>query len=132
MPLGRREPLISRGFSEPGSKKIGLLALKETMMFVRLKIEDTREGLVATISQRDDDGKTSGRPSIFLVGDKEEAKQRARAVARGLGLKTYRVLDMTSSRMPPRIRPARSVETAWISTAFGMGALASCLRARWR
>jgi hypothetical protein len=81
-------------------------ALNETKIFVRLKIEDTREGLVATISQRDDDGKTSGRPSIFLVGDKEEAKQRARAVARGLGLKTYRVLDMTRSRMPPTIRPA--------------------------
>jgi predicted dinucleotide-binding enzyme len=76
------------------------------MMFVRLKIEDTRKGLVATISQRDDDGKTNGRPSIFLVGDKEEAKQKARAVARGLGLKTYRVFDMTRSRMPPTIRPA--------------------------
>ena len=75
-------------------------------MFVRLKIEDTREGLVATISQRDDDGKTSGRPSTFLVGDKEEAKQRAKAVARALGLKTYRVLDRTSSRMSPPIRPA--------------------------
>jgi hypothetical protein len=76
------------------------------MMFVRLKMEDAREGLVATISQRNDDGKITGRPSIFLVGNKEEAKQRARAVARGLGLKTYRVLDMTSSRMPPTIRPA--------------------------
>lgn len=75
-------------------------------MLVRLKIEDTREGLVATISQRDDEGKTSGRPSIFLVPDKEEAKQRARAVARGLGLKTYRVLDMTSTRTPPTIPPA--------------------------
>lgn len=80
-------------------------------MLVRLKIEDTREGLVATISQRDDEGKTSGRPSIFLVADKEvadkeEAKQRARAVARGLGLKTYRVLDMTSTRTPPTIPPA--------------------------
>ena len=75
-------------------------------MFVRLKMEDAREGLVATISQRDDDSKITGRPSIFLVGDKEEAKQRARAVARGLGLKTYRVLDITSSRMPPTIRPA--------------------------
>ena len=88
------------------SEKTGLLTLKETMMLVRLKIEDTRKGLVATISQRDDDGKTYGRPSIFLVGDKEEAKQRARAVARGLGLKTYRVLDRTGSRMSPPIRPA--------------------------
>ena len=42
-------------------------------MSIRLKIEDSREGLVATISQRDNDGKITGRPSIFLVGDKEVA-----------------------------------------------------------
>jgi hypothetical protein len=83
-----------------------LRALKEIKMFVRLKIEDTREGLVATISQRDDDGKTTGRPSIFLVGDKEEAKQRAKTVARALGLKTYGVVDRTRSRMPSPISPA--------------------------
>jgi hypothetical protein len=83
-----------------------MAALKETKMFVRLKIEDTREGLVATISQRNDDGKITGRPSIFLVGGKEEAKQRAKAVARALGLKTYRVLDRTSSRISPPIHPA--------------------------
>ena len=83
-----------------------MAALKETKVFVRLKLEDTPQGLVATISQRDDDGKTTGRPSIFLVGDKEEAKQRARAVARALGLKTYRVLDRTSSRVSPPIHPA--------------------------
>jgi hypothetical protein len=57
-------------------------------MFVRLKLEDTREGLVATISQRGDDGKITGRPSIFLVGGKEDAKQKAKAVARALGSKT--------------------------------------------
>ena len=84
----------------------GLLALKEEKMFVRVKIEGTREGLVATISQRDDDGKVTGRPSIFLVGGKEEAKQKAKAVARALGLETYRVLDRTSSRMSPPIHPA--------------------------
>ena len=75
-------------------------------MFVRLKIEDSREGLVATISQRDNDGKITGRPSIFLVGGEEEAKQRAKAVARVLGLKTYGVVDKTSSRMPSPVRPA--------------------------
>jgi hypothetical protein len=74
-------------------------------VFVRLKIEDTREGLVATISQRDDAGKISGRPSIFLVAGKEEAKQRAKAVARALGLKTYGVVDKTRSRTPSPIRP---------------------------
>jgi hypothetical protein len=49
-------------------------------MSARLKIEDSREGLVATISQRDENGKITGRPSIFLVGGKEETKQRAKAV----------------------------------------------------
>jgi hypothetical protein len=82
-----------------------LRALKEIKMFVRLKIEDTRDGLVATIFQRDDDGKTTGRPSIFLVGDKEEAKQRAKAVARALGLKTYGVVDRTRNRMLSRSQP---------------------------
>jgi hypothetical protein len=76
-------------------------------MFVRLKIEDSREGLVATISKRDDDGKITGRPSIFLVGDKEEAKQKAKAVARALGLKTYGVVDdRTGIRKPSPIPPA--------------------------
>jgi ribosomal protein L30/L7E len=75
-------------------------------MFVRLKLEDTRDGLVATISQRGDDGKITGRPSIFLVRGKEEAKQRAKAVARALGLRTYGVVDKTSSRVPPSDRPS--------------------------
>jgi hypothetical protein len=79
---------------------------RRTKMFVRLKLEDTREGLVATISQRGDDGKITGRPSIFLVGGKEEAKQRAKAVARALGLKTYGVVDKTSSRTPSPALPA--------------------------
>jgi hypothetical protein len=73
-------------------------------MFVRLKLEDTREGLVATISQRGDDGKIAGRPSIFLAAGKEEAKQKAKSLARALGLKTYGVVDKTSSRIPPPIR----------------------------
>ena len=66
-------------------------------MFVRLKLEDSREGLIATISQREDDGKISGPPSIFLVGNKQEAKERAKTVARDLGLTTYRVMDRTES-----------------------------------
>jgi len=75
-------------------------------MFVRLRLEETREGLVATITQRGDDGKITGRPSIFLVRGKEEAKQRAKAIARALGIKTYGVVDKTSSRGPPSDRPA--------------------------
>jgi hypothetical protein len=75
-------------------------------MSVRLTLEDSCEGLVATISQRGQDGKITGRPSIFLVGGKEEARQRAKAVARALGLKTYGVVDKTSSHIPPPTRPA--------------------------
>ena len=70
-------------------------------MSVRLKIEDSREGLVATLSQRNDLGKVTGRPSIFLVGDKEEAKHKAKAVARALGLKTYGIVDKTSTATHP-------------------------------
>ena len=72
-------------------------------MSVRLKIEDSREGLVATISQRDDTGKVIGRPSVSLVGSKEEAKQRAKTLARSLGLKRYGIVDKTgsSSAEPP-------------------------------
>jgi hypothetical protein len=64
---------------------------------VRLKIEDSGEGLVATISQRDDAGKVIGTPSIFRVGTKEEAKQQAKTLARSLGLKVYGVVDKTGS-----------------------------------
>ena len=66
-------------------------------MAIRLKLENSREGLVATISQRDDAGKVTGRPSIFLVDTKEEAKERAKALARTLGLKTYGIVDRTGA-----------------------------------
>lgn len=70
-------------------------------MSVRLKLEDSREGLVATISERNDAGKVKGQPSIFLVDTKEEAKTRAKALARSLGLKTYGIVDKTSTAGPP-------------------------------
>ncbi|MFL5266389.1 MAG: hypothetical protein ACJ8AH_07280 [Stellaceae bacterium] len=70
-------------------------------MSVRLKIEDSREGLVATISQRDDAGNVIGRPSIFLVVSKEEAKQQAKTVARSLGLKVYGIVDKTGTSDEP-------------------------------
>ena len=73
-------------------------------MSVRLKIENSREGLVATISERDDAGKVIGRPSIFLVGSKEEAKQRAKTLARSLGGNIYGIVDKTSAGRAP-IRP---------------------------
>jgi hypothetical protein len=68
---------------------------------VRLKLEDSREGLVATLSERNDTGKVTGHPSIFLVATKEEAKDRAKALARTLGLKTYGVVDKTSTAALP-------------------------------
>jgi hypothetical protein len=62
-----------------------------------LKIENSREGLVATISQRDDAGKMIGRPSVSLVRSKEEAKQQAKTLARSLGLKRYGIVDKTGT-----------------------------------
>lgn len=71
-------------------------------MSVRLKIEDSREGLVATISQRDDAGKVIGRPSVFLVASREEAKQQAKTLARSLGLKAYGIVDKSGMSKEPR------------------------------
>ena len=78
-------------------------------MFVRLKIEGTREGLVATISQRDDDGKITGRPSIFLVEDKEEAKQRAKAGGASLGVENIRCRRQ-DSQSPAVTDPSRLID----------------------
>jgi hypothetical protein len=69
---------------------------------VRLKIEDSRGGMVATISQRDDAGNVIGRPSIFLVVSKEEAKQQAKTLARSLGLKVDGIVDKTGPSEEPR------------------------------
>ena len=71
-------------------------------MSVRLKIENSREGLVATISQRDDTGKVIGLPSVSLVGSKEEAKRHAKTLARSLALKLYGIVDKTGARDEPR------------------------------
>ena len=70
-------------------------------MSVRLKIEDSREGFVATLSQRDDRGRVIGHPSVFLVASKEKAKQQAKTLARSLGLKVYGFVDKTDTRSPP-------------------------------
>jgi hypothetical protein len=64
---------------------------------IRLKIETSCDGLVATISQRDDTGKVIGTPSVLLVGSKEEAKQQAKMLARSLGLKVYGIVDKTGT-----------------------------------
>jgi hypothetical protein len=65
-------------------------------MIVRLTIDKDGTGFRAMISKRDDDGNgTIGPPEIFLVHSKEEAKTRAKDLARAFGLKTYRVVDKT-------------------------------------
>jgi hypothetical protein len=65
-------------------------------MIVRLTIHQNGTGFRATISKREEQKNTPvGVPETFLVADKEEAKKRAKNMARGLGLKTYRVVDMT-------------------------------------
>jgi hypothetical protein len=74
-------------------------------MSVHLKIEDGRQGFVATVSQRDDVGKLIGRPSVFPVGSKEEAKQQAKTLARSLGLKAYGIIDKTDAGHAPRSSP---------------------------
>jgi len=71
-------------------------------MSVHMKIEDSSDGLVATISQRDDTGKVIGTPSVLLVGSKEEAKQQAKTLARSLGLKVYGIVDKTTTGEKPR------------------------------
>ncbi len=65
-------------------------------MIIRLTIQQAGAGFRATISKRDDQGGSAvGLPDTFLVDDKEDAKKRAKDLARGLGLKTYRVVDRT-------------------------------------
>jgi hypothetical protein len=78
-------------------------------MSVHLKIEDSHEGLVATISRRDGVGKMVGKPSVFLVGSKEEAKQRAKTLTRSLGLGVYGFVDKTSASDALRPQPVPGV-----------------------
>jgi hypothetical protein len=53
-------------------------------MIVRLTIQQDGVGFRAMISKRDDQGSgTIGAPEIFLVDNKDEAKKRAKEMARG-------------------------------------------------
>lgn len=70
-------------------------------MSVHLKVEESGEGLLATLSQRGADGKPIGRPSVAIVASAAEAKQRARTLARSLGLKVYGFIDKTKSAARP-------------------------------
>ena len=69
-------------------------------MFVRLKLEETLDGLLATISQLDDNKKLSGPPLVAIVSDKDAAKQQAKALARSLGCKIYGIIDKTGTDRP--------------------------------
>ena len=65
-------------------------------MIIRLTSQQAGTGFRATISKRGEEGEEAvGKPETFLVDTKEEARQRAKDLARGLGLKTYRVVDKT-------------------------------------
>jgi len=66
-------------------------------VFVRLTLEQSRDGLVATISEHDAAGNVSGPPMMFLTRTKDEAKKKASAVAKGLGLTSYRVMDKSGA-----------------------------------
>jgi hypothetical protein len=71
-------------------------------MIIRLTIQQAGAGFRATISKREDEGTGPvGQPEIFLVDSKEEAKKRAKDLARALGLKTYRVVDKTLRSSQP-------------------------------
>lgn len=77
-------------------------------MSVHLRIEEAHEGVMATLSQRDDEGKVIGHPSVGLVASAAEAKELAKTLAQSLGLKVYRVIDKTKSAN----RPEKPSETA--------------------
>ncbi len=68
-------------------------------MLLRLKIEQTPDGLTATISKRGEDGKSTAPPAVFFVRDKEEAKRRAKAMARA----------RAERRTASSIRPAKEI-----------------------
>ena len=78
-------------------------------MSVHLKIEDSSVGLVATISQRDGVGKLTGKPLVFLIESKEEAKQQARTLTRSLGLGVYGFVDKIGASSALRLQPVPDV-----------------------
>lgn len=80
-------------------------------MSVHLKVEESDEGLLATLSQRDADGKPIGQPSVGIVANAAEAKQLAKTLARSLGLKVYGFIDKTKSARRPE-RSAKAIADA--------------------
>jgi phosphoribosylpyrophosphate synthetase len=80
-------------------------------MSVHLKVEENREGVLATLSQRDADGQPIGQPSVSIVASAAEAKQRAKALARSLGLKVYGFIDKTRPAARPEQPPKGLADT---------------------
>lgn len=80
-------------------------------MSVHLKIEEGPEGLMATLSQRDGDGKPIGQPSVGIVASTAEAKRRAKTLAQSLGLKVYGLIDKTKSADGPKKPPKAVADT---------------------
>ncbi|HEY1301821.1 MAG TPA: hypothetical protein VGF07_15080 [Stellaceae bacterium] len=81
-------------------------------MSVRLTIEQSPEGLVATISQRDGEGRAVGRPAVSRVASRAEGKRLAKTLARSLGLKVYGIVDKTKSAADPRHPQRTAAEKA--------------------
>jgi hypothetical protein len=51
----------------PRGEMPGCRQVKERKLSLRLKLEDSRDGLAATVSDRDDASKMTGSPSILKV-----------------------------------------------------------------
>ena len=81
-------------------------------MSVRLTIEEHPEGLVATISQRNGEGRTVGRPAVSRVASKAEGKRLAKTLARSLGLKVYGIVDKTKAAAGPQHPQTAAAEKA--------------------
>jgi hypothetical protein len=81
-------------------------------MSVHLKVEESSDGLLATLSQRDADGNAVGRPSVGIVANAAEAKQLAKTLAQSLGLKVYGFIDKTKSAAARREQSAKAIADA--------------------
>ena len=70
-------------------------------MIIRLTIQHDASGFRATIAKRNAQSNNAiGTPEVFIVADKEEARNRVKELARRSGLKTYRVVDKTLKIQP--------------------------------
>jgi hypothetical protein len=77
-------------------------------MIIRLTIQHDGDGFRATISKRNAQSNSAiGTPEVFFVAEKEEARTRVKELARGFGLKTYRVVDKTLESQPANDGPSR-------------------------